>query len=240
MTVFNNFIEETPDAIIYRGSVITIEKPYDYSDGRLVKTAEELVKADQLSKEDPLFLYDGHDTKRIIGFALAPKDGHSFDKGQKAVIRDIFFDKESLTSEEIALLRHPDKLFTNGSDLSVGYRCIDDTSVNKWLDQRVDGYSRDIVFDHLVWVKGGKGRCSYEEGCGLLRGDSLTDKETFHYDSLVLELSTTSNEGLQSINTDATDYDSKCVGRKIKIFQKEHPDWSDDKVKAAAINYRKR
>lgn len=240
MTAINSFIEETPEAIIYRGRVITKEKPYSYSDGVFVKTADELVKADELSKDDVLFLYDGHDTKRVIGFALSPKDGHSFDKGQKAVIRDIFFDKESLTPEEMDILRRPEKLFASGSDLSIGYRCFDDTSVNRWLDQQVDGYSRDIVFDHLVWVKGGTGRCSYEEGCGLLRGDSLIDDQTFHYDSLMGELSTNSNEERQSTNTDATDYDSKCVGRKIKIFKKEHPSWSDDKVKAAAINYCKR
>lgn len=184
-----------------------------YDDGKIVKTAEELQKADNRAlKEMPIVkFYDQHskgkEDERIVGFALPPIGMPSFNKGK--IKRDIFYDKGVITQQELQELRtapHSSK-----KDVSIGF--IDNTQYQKglWNGQSVDGYSKDMALDHLAWVE--HGRCSTNDGCGLVR----SDKQQFRMDAITI---VNDNKGDSNMDNDNKE-DCKERTDEEKVFLEE-------------------
>ena len=101
--------EETDKHLIFRNVTIAREIAQKYDDGLIVKTKEELEKADiKALKETPIIKYydehsKGKEDERIVGFALPPIGRPSFEKGK--IKRDIYYDKEVITQQELQDLR---------------------------------------------------------------------------------------------------------------------------------------
>ena len=191
-----------------------------YDDGMLVKTADELEAADDRDDSMPLMFYDGHTKQRTVGFALKPKGIDSYNKGK--IKRDVFFDKDELTPQEIDSLRQAP--YSSKKDLSIGF--LDNTEYKKdvWNGVSIDGYSRDIKLDHLAWVE--LGRCSSTDGCGLTRSDEM------RYDAFPPE----KEKGKEKPKDKPKDKNANdCVAKKTKTFIAEGMDAA--KAKAAAQKF---
>jgi hypothetical protein len=219
--------EETADHIIFRETTIAQEMAQQYKDGMIVKTAEELEKADKRSQEamPVTLMFDGHEDTRLVGFADIPKGIPSFRNGK--IKRDIYYDKEVLTEEEIAGLRRAP--LSEKKDLSIKFGDKTEYKEDVWNGIKVDGYSRDMDIQTLAWVE--HGRCSTEDGCGLTRSDETITR----YDSLkgLQESDKNQKTGMQDEVVEKED--PKCVSHKIKIFIKEGMD--KEKARKAAIRY---
>ena len=206
--------EETEDYVVFRECTVAQEMAQLYPDGTIVKTADELQKMDNRSKDTlPLTMfYDGHSKERLVGFAKPPKGIASFTNGK--VKRDIYFDKEILTEEELSTVRNIP--MSDKKDLSIGF--VDKTEYRdeKWNGIDVNGYSTAMNLDHISWEK--EGRCNTEEGCGLTRSDN----EVVRHDNFELK-------------DDAADMDDDCISQKTKLFKNEG--MSPEKAAKAAKKY---
>ena len=235
--------EETDTHLVFREVTGVREIAQKYSDGVIVKTADEIQKMDEYDKEHNYIqlLFDshskGHPSERVVGFVLPPKAIPSYQHGK--LKRSFFFEKEVLTQDEIAGLRNITS--SDKKDVSIGFDdktkyVKDDPVLSLWNGQKVDGYSEEMKIDHWAWVP--LGRCSTLEGCGLVRSDESTDGHrtgTRRVDAVnVIKEEYTVIQGQEK---EDKDYSDSCVSRKVSIFKNEHPEWEHDKVVAAAINY---
>ena len=220
-------LEESADHIIFRETTIAQEMAQKYKDGIIVKTADELEKADKrLQDKMPVTLmFDGHEDKRLVGFADIPKGIPSFKNGK--IKRDIYFDKEVLTEEEIHGLRIAP--LSDKKDLSMKFTDKTEYRKDTWKGIPVDGYSGEMDIQTLAWVE--HGRCSTQDGCGLTRSDETITR----YDSLtgLNESDKNQKTGMQDEMVETED--PKCVAHKTNIFIKEGMD--KEKAKKAAIRY---
>ena len=209
--------EETNDYVVFRECTVAQEMAQQYPDGTIVKTADELQKMDERSKEDiPLTMFfDGHTKDRLVGFAKPPKGLPSFANGK--VKRDIYFDKEILTEQELESVRNIP--MSDKKDLSIGFLDKTDYRKENWNGVSVDGFSTAMKLDHLSWEK--NGRCNTEEGCGLTRSDS----EQIRHDAFPVK----------EKEKESKDKPDDCVSKKTKLFISEGMDAG--KASAAAKKY---
>ncbi len=209
--------EETNDYVVFRECTVAREMAQQYPDGNIVKTAQALKQMDDKSKEDiPLTMFfDGHNKERLVGFAKPPKGIPSFTNGK--VKRDLYFDKEILTEQEIESVRNLP--MSDKKDLSIGF--LDQTEYRKeqWNGLSVDGFSNNMTLDHISWEN--QGRCSTEEGCGLTRSDN----EIIRHDAFPKK----------EKDKPSKEKPNDCVGKKTKLFISEGMDAK--KASAAAKKY---
>jgi len=224
--------EITEDKIIFRNVVSAKEGVMEYDDGKWYKPAEEIKKASLETDIVPL-VTGTHQNYREIGVVTKPKYGKPYKRGK--MIRDWIFDRKKMTPEEESLLLSGEKM-----EVSMGYSCKDIPTKGKYLDQRYDGLNTDIKIDHFLWTS--FGRCSEKDGCGLRRNDSL---ENVRYDSLEMKVCEDCqdmdlfNEMVKTANIRGDEKETlkDCVGRKIGIIRKEHPEWENKQVVAVAYAY---
>ena len=211
--------EETNDYVVFRECTIAQEMAQQYPDGKIVKTADELQKMDKRSKDTlPVTMfYDGHPKERLVGFANPPKGIPSFANGK--VKRDLYFDKEILSEKELEIVRNIP--MSGKKDLSIGFGDITDYRKENWNGLPVDGFSTDMVLDHISWEK--QGRCNTEEGCGLTRSDN----EIIRHDAFPTDE--------KAKGSAEKDYDDDCVSQKTKLFKNEG--MSPEKAALAAKKY---
>ena len=220
--------EITTDEIIFRNVVSAKEGVIEYTDGKWYKPASEIKKAAENTGRSPLGT-GTHEDWRDIGYVDKPKNGKPYKRGQ--MLRDWHFTKSLMTEEEMKTLLTGKKM-----DVSIGYRSDEVQMAGKHYTLPYDGVNTNISIDHFLWTQ--QGKCSEKDGCGLRRSDSA---DAIRYDAVVslnkeddkMDVERLLNE----IRGDAEDAIKACVAKKTKVLAKEHPDWENKKVVAAAYSY---
>ena len=202
-----------------------------YPDGNWYKPSAVLERASNIKGRKPL--YNEH-TGKDVGYVTEPAWGKGFNNGK--IVRDFHYEKNKLSHEEERQLITGEK-----ADVSMGFDALHIKTEGVFGGEKFDGIQTDLDIDHYAWTQ--KGRCSEADGCGLRVTDSV------RYDSVVGETDGNDcpdcyQEYLMKRDriTDSEEQKSQknCVGAKIKVLKKEHPDWEQDKITAAAHSYCKK
>lgn len=171
------------EVIVFPNRVVAKEIVQFYQDENkhMYKPAGQLRRTTQFMKKFPPAVSWEHprtDTltnlKEPVGWTENPhfKDGRS--------IADIVYAREWLGDD-----RYQDLITGKKPDLSIGFFYDEVSDEGEFDGTPYQSSQHNIFVNHIATTK--KGRCSTEEGCGLLsRYDSLTEGKQFAYDSVSL------------------------------------------------------